>query len=94
MTWKLRGVIADAKPVDQNLAWRGMATMIGHWHPRCLGMWAVEEKASGEMIGRAGLLEPGGWPGTETGCLIVRAHWGKGYATEAACCCLDWAVTT
>ena len=24
--------------------------------------------------------------------MIARAHWGKGYATEAARCCLDWAV--
>jgi RimJ/RimL family protein N-acetyltransferase len=57
--------IADGKPVDRNLAWRGMATMVGHWHLRGFGMWAVEEKASGEMIGRAGLLEPEGWPGRE-----------------------------
>lgn len=89
---KSRGVIADGKPVDQNLAWRGMATIVGNWHLRGLGMWAVEEKASGEMIGRAGLLEPGGWPGTEIGWLIARGHWGKGYANEAARCCLDWSV--
>jgi RimJ/RimL family protein N-acetyltransferase len=24
--------------------------------------------------------------------VIARAHWGKGYATEAARCCLGWAV--
>jgi RimJ/RimL family protein N-acetyltransferase len=69
-----------------------MATIVGNWHLHGLGMWAVEEKASGEMIGRAGLLEPEGWPGSEIGWVVARAHWGKGYATEAAQFCLDWAV--
>jgi RimJ/RimL family protein N-acetyltransferase len=83
--------IGAGVPVDRELAWRGMATMVGHWRLRGFGMWAVEEKVSGEMIGRAGLLEPEGWPGTEIGWTIARAHWGKGYATEAARRCLRWA---
>ncbi len=33
---------------------------------------------------------PEGWPGTEVGWGIVRAHWGKGYATEAAAAAIDW----
>ena len=84
--------IGTGAPVDRELAWRGMATMVGHWHLRGFGMWAVEEKLSGEMIGRAGLLEPEGWPATEIGWAIARAHWGKGFATESGRRCLRWAV--
>jgi hypothetical protein len=37
-----------------------MATMVGHSYLRGFGMWVVEEKALGEIIGYAGLLVPEG----------------------------------
>ena len=43
-------------------AWRHMAFHIGHWQLRGYGHWAVEEKSSGEFIGRLGFLNPAGWP--------------------------------
>jgi RimJ/RimL family protein N-acetyltransferase len=70
--------------------WRSVALWIGHWALRGYGMWAVEEKASGAFIGRIGLWEPEGWPGTEVGWMLGRAWWGRGYATEAARASLDW----
>lgn len=58
---------------------------LGHWHLRGFGRWAVEEKASGRMIGRTGFYENAHeWPGNELGWTFVREMWGKGYATEAA----------
>lgn len=83
--------IGNGQPLDRETAWRGMATMLGHWHLRGFGMWAVEEKVSGAMIGRAGLLEPEGWPGTEIGWAIAHGSWGKGYATEVAKRGMRWA---
>jgi RimJ/RimL family protein N-acetyltransferase len=70
--------------------WRSIALWIGHWALRGFGMWAVEERASGAFIGRIGLWQPEGWPGTEVGWLLGRDYWGKGYATEAARASLDW----
>lgn len=72
------------KPYSRLEAWRHMAYLVGHWQLRGYGHWAVEEKASGELIGRLGFFNPEGWPGFEIGWTLGRASWGKGYATEGA----------
>lgn len=48
--------------------------------------WAVILRTTGELIGRCGLsLEQiDGIPEWELGWTFARAHWGNGYATEAA----------
>lgn len=71
-------------PQDRTAAWRGMAGCLGHWALRGYGLWAAEERASGELIGRIGLINPEGWPGLEVGWLLARSHWRRGYATEGA----------
>jgi RimJ/RimL family protein N-acetyltransferase len=47
--------------------------------------WPVIERASGKLVGEAGLfpLAPGG-PDISLGYAFGAAHWGRGYATEAA----------
>jgi RimJ/RimL family protein N-acetyltransferase len=72
-------------------AWRHMAFLIGHWDLLGYGHWAVEEKASGQFVGRVGFLNPAGWPGFEIGWTLGRNFWGKGYATEAASRALQFA---
>ncbi|MFL6331920.1 MAG: GNAT family N-acetyltransferase [Pyrinomonadaceae bacterium] len=79
------------QPVPRAEAWRNMAMMLGHWHLRGYGMWAVEVKASGEMVGRIGCWNPEGWPGLEVGWTLRRRSWGRGYATEAARASIDYA---
>jgi RimJ/RimL family protein N-acetyltransferase len=74
-------------------AWRHMAFLVGHWHLLGYGHWAVEEKASGDVIGRLGFLNPEGWPGFEIGWTLAREHWGKGYAVEGARRALEYAFT-
>jgi RimJ/RimL family protein N-acetyltransferase len=64
--------------------WRQMAMLLGHWQLRGYGMWAVEERASGNLIGRIGFLNPEGWPGFELGWMLGRDYWGHGFATEGA----------
>lgn len=81
------------KTLSRLEAWRHMAFLIGHWSLRGYGHWAVEEKASGELIGRLGFLNPEGWPGFEIGWTLGRAAWGKGYATEGARRALRYAFT-
>ena len=72
------------KPMSRQEAWRNMAMVLGHWHLRGYGFWAVEEKSSGELVGRIGCWRPEGWPGLEVGWALRRRFWGRGYATEAA----------
>lgn len=68
---------------------------LGHWALNGFGRWAVEEKASGRMIGRTGFLDaPDEWPGAELGWTFLRETWGKGYATEAATAARDFGFET
>jgi RimJ/RimL family protein N-acetyltransferase len=76
--------IGDGQSVGRDMAWRQMAAFLGHWALRGYGMWAVEERASGRLVGRAGYLNPEGWPALEIGWLLGRTHWGRGLALEAA----------
>lgn len=52
------------------------------------GLWALEERSSGRLLGFTGLapvlLEVPFAPGVEIGWRMVRSHWGQGLATEAA----------
>jgi len=79
------------RPKSRALAWREMAMFMGHWHLRGFGMWAVEEKASGRLVGRVGCHYPEDWPGFELGWAIAREFWGKGYAFESASKALEYA---
>jgi RimJ/RimL family protein N-acetyltransferase len=72
-------------------AWRSMAGILGHWQLLGYGMFAIESKATGELMGRAGFLDPPGWPGFEVGWLLGRSHWGQGFAFEAAVASRDYA---
>jgi ribosomal-protein-alanine N-acetyltransferase len=69
------------------------AEMLGAYmdHQRAHGFsfWAVIERASGELIGDAGLFRHHGAEEVELGYTLARAWWGRGYATEAARACLD-----
>ena len=73
------------------MAWRGMCTMTGAWTVRGFSMFSVIEKATGRWIGRLGPWQPEEWPGTEVGWGLIRDVHGKGYATEGAAVCVDWA---
>jgi RimJ/RimL family protein N-acetyltransferase len=65
-------------------SWRHLAFLIGHWELRGFGMWAVEEKETGDFVGRIGFAEPEGWPGFELAWTLARRFWRRGYATEGA----------
>jgi RimJ/RimL family protein N-acetyltransferase len=72
-------------------AWREMASLAGHWALKGFGHWALELRATGDLVGRAGLFHPPDWPGLEMGWTVGRLHWGNGYAGEAARATMEWA---
>jgi [ribosomal protein S5]-alanine N-acetyltransferase len=53
--------------------------------PSGWGVWAIEERAGGRLVGAAGLF-PLEWQGPEIEVAyhVVPSAWGRGYATEAA----------
>ncbi|MGW4077882.1 GNAT family N-acetyltransferase [Streptomyces asiaticus] len=60
------------------------------WVQRGHGLCAVELTSTGEAIGRSGLNWWEALGETEIGWTFARAHWGNGYATEAARAVLAW----
>ncbi|WP_306251587.1 GNAT family N-acetyltransferase [Parvularcula sp. IMCC14364] len=76
--------------LNRDDSWRYMATIIGHWQWRGFGFFALEEKSTGQFLGRVGPWQPEGWPGLEVGWTLARHAWGKGYATEAAAATINW----
>ena len=57
------------------------------------GLWAVVLKETGAMIGQCGLTyqDADGVRVVEVGYLFRRSFWHRGYATEAARVCRDYA---
>jgi RimJ/RimL family protein N-acetyltransferase len=77
---------------------------IDGWRTDGLGPFILEAASDGQVVGQAGLMifdvrdwTPSTWAaaGTyaqpELGWALIRAHWGHGYATEAAAAIRDWA---
>jgi RimJ/RimL family protein N-acetyltransferase len=86
--------IGEGKVFNRNETWRSISSVLGHWLLKGYGMWAVETRATREVIGRVGFIDPEGWPGFELGWLIARPHWGKGYASESAAAAYRYAIDT
>jgi RimJ/RimL family protein N-acetyltransferase len=60
-----------------------------------LALWAVEERATNEVVGVCGLFPvEGAGPEVEVAYHIARQHWGRGIATEAARACVDAGLAT
>lgn len=79
---------------ERSDAWRSLGSHIGHWALRGYGVWAVERKSDGALLGRVGMINPEGWPGLEIGWTLGKAYWGHGYATEAAAAAMRFAFLT
>ena len=61
------------------------------------GVWAMVERATGRVVGDAGVQALGGPPsiaGHRLRDTVNREYWGRGYATEAAQASLDFAFRT
>lgn len=60
------------------------------------GLWAVILKDTNEFIGQCGLTVQniGEKEVVEVGYLFKKAHWHKGYATESAIACKNYAFNT
>lgn len=83
----------SGKPLSKEQTWGNMAIILGHWALLGYGIWAFEKIDTGELVGRAGLLNLPGWPDIEVCWALGPKFWGNGYATEAARASINWAFT-
>jgi RimJ/RimL family protein N-acetyltransferase len=81
-----------------------ISRMRRHWEWFGFGLFSVVRKEDERTLGRVGLLawDPSRWTNglwervdepweTEIGWTLGREFWGRGFATEAAIACRDWA---
>ena len=59
-----------------------------------VSLWAVMEKASGEIVGACGFHFEGEGPEFELAYHFKPDHWRRGFATEAAQACVHYAFET
>jgi RimJ/RimL family protein N-acetyltransferase len=83
--------LMDGRPLSRTEAWCQMAMFIGHWVLRGYGLWAVEERETGQFIGRIGCLELEGFPAFEIAYTLTASAWRRGYAREGAAAALRYA---
>jgi RimJ/RimL family protein N-acetyltransferase len=94
--WSDPEVMRDLGPIKTTANSRATITRhLGYGPSHGLGFHVVERREDGAVLGFCG-LKPGA-PDTpidgevEIGWMFARAHWGKGYAREAAAASLAWA---
>jgi RimJ/RimL family protein N-acetyltransferase len=89
--------IGDGSTSDLAGAEQAVERWLERWRSWGIGMFVIERKEEGRVLGRAGFLrwDPQTWEiggsETEIGWGLARKHWGQGYATEAARALRDWA---
>ncbi|MFF4792119.1 GNAT family N-acetyltransferase [Streptomyces sp. NPDC001276] len=80
--------IGDGRVRDERQTRAGLEAMERMWEAEGFGLFAVELRATAEVIGFTGLSVPDFLPEVsatvEVGWRLGRPHWGRGLATEAA----------
>ena len=57
--------------------------ILAHWQEHGYGLWAVEERTTGALLGRCGLQLITETNEVEIDFILDPASWGQGFATEA-----------
>ena len=81
----------SGQTMDRSQTFNWLCMMLGHWHLRGFGIWAVEIKDSGQFIGRIGLQYLDWFDDVELVWMLADSAWGKGYGAEGARAAIDFA---
>lgn len=76
--------VGDGEPLTHEECDRWLEVTGRNYRLRGYGMNTLVDRASGEVVGFAGLVHPGGQLEAEIKYALARRHWGRGLATEAA----------
>jgi RimJ/RimL family protein N-acetyltransferase len=87
LVWRYMG-IGPTTTLDESR--ERLGRMLRYQNDHGYTFWAVTHGETGELLGDCGLIPLEGiGPDVEIGWRFGSAHWGKGYATEAATVCRD-----
>jgi RimJ/RimL family protein N-acetyltransferase len=91
-------VVRYLRPLDLEGTRRQLQGFELHWEEHGFGLWAIEERSSGALIGRTGLWHHDDWTASphdaEVGWTLARDRWGQGLATEAGAASLRFGFET
>ncbi|MHB1870937.1 MAG: GNAT family N-acetyltransferase [Steroidobacteraceae bacterium] len=85
-----------APSASEQRTWARLLAYVGHWALMGFGYWAIEERASGRLVGEIGFADfrrdaaPLLRTGAELGFALASRCHGQGYATEAVRRVLAW----
>ena len=95
----------DTTPWTPEESSAGIDRMRRHWDRHGIGLFSVVRKSDRRLLGRVGFLlwdaerwvsamreQLSGALETEIGWTLGSEFWNRGYATEAALACRDWAL--
>lgn len=82
--------ISGGKPRTREATQEGLLRSIEGWRERGFGLWAVEEKETGRVVGYCGLIYLDDTPEVEVAYGLAKAAWGRGLAVEAARAALEF----
>lgn len=82
--WLWPGRLGGPRTAEQTAAF--VRADVEWWDRAGWGPWILRDRASGEVLGRAGLCsnEIDGTPAVEVAWLLTERRWGQGLATEIA----------
>jgi RimJ/RimL family protein N-acetyltransferase len=75
--------VGDGEPITREGCERWVEVTEANYARRGYGMFALQDKATGRVVGFCGIVHPGGQPEAEVKYAFLRSHWGRGLATEA-----------
>lgn len=70
-------------PLSAGAAWARLASDLGTWSLKGFGVWAIQRKTEGDIVGTCGFWQGKGWPIELTWWLLPQAR-GAGIAKEAS----------
>jgi ribosomal-protein-alanine N-acetyltransferase len=75
--------VDDGQPITRAECERWFEVTHTNYRLRGYGMFALEDRESGEVVGFCGLVHPGGQVEAEIKYALRRSRWGAGLASEA-----------
>ncbi len=91
MRWIGAGAVRDLEQTRS-----GIAAIEREWEASGYGLFAIEERASGDLIGFTGMTVPyflpEVMPAVEAAWRLGRKYWGRGIGTEASAAALEFGL--
>ena len=78
-----RSIYMDG-PYDREGAWADFTQAVAGWLLRGIGLWTIERRSDGAVLGFGFFWQEYGDPEPEIGWALIAEAEGQGYATEAA----------